>query len=69
MLLFAQLAIAAYACPGLLSEGGTASHLAATTGDHVINCDDRAAQQSAPASDNLCAEPGSGSRAVRPQRG
>ena len=56
LLLFAQLAIAAYACPGLLSEGGTSSHLAATSGDQVINCDDMAAQQSAPASNNLCAE-------------
>ena len=70
LLLFGQLAIAAYMCPGLQSEqgmnlqtesslsgnGGTSSHLTSFTGDAAINCDEMAAQQSAPASNNLCVE-------------
>lgn len=69
LLLFAQLAVAAYACPGLPSEhgiglqvayassgnDGMSNRLASTVEDQVIDCADMA-QQSAPASSNLCAE-------------
>ena len=53
MLLFAQMAIAAYACSG----PGASTPLRFEAGDQVTNCDDMAgAMAMAPASTNLCVE-------------
>ena len=59
VLLFAQMAIAAYACPGLASamasdmQRGDASVAAATV--QMVNCDDMVGTMD-PTSANLCAE-------------
>lgn len=69
MLLFAQMAIAAYACPGLSPAGimdvqvmsppswdiRASNPSTSPAGDRLTNCDDMAGEM-APASTNLCAE-------------
>lgn len=66
MLLFAQMAIAAYACPGLSPAGimnlqmesgtdGASNPSMFQGGEQVINCDDMA-REASPALHNLCAE-------------
>lgn len=55
VLLFAQMAIAAYACPGLVSASASASASVAATSEKAAACDDMSGAMD-PSFPNLCAE-------------